>query len=111
MNAWVPLLTAALEFAIQQAKTLGLPPPVAEEIDKIKRAVDEKLGEILPLAIVGVALGAVAVAADANHRIDSLGTSPRCGRCGAVAVQHVEKTVDGPGAVRLTCSECTWTLP
>jgi len=110
VTAWAPLLIAALDFAIQQAKSLGLPPPVADEIDKIKAAVNERLDSVLPLAIVGVAASAVAVAAKAQHEIESLGTSPHCAKCGAVAYQTIEKQVGKTGTVALWCP-CGWTLP
>ena len=111
MSAWVPVVVNALAFAIQQAKSLGLDPPGIDEVKKIKQAVDDKLNEVLPLTIIGVATVAVGVAAEAGHEIDSMSKSPYCPRCKVPAVQNVEKQVDGPGTVRLSCSSCDWTLP
>jgi len=109
VTAWLPLLTGALELAIGQAKALGLKPPGADDLERIRHAVDEKLAELLPAAVVGVALGAVAVAAKAQHQIDSLGKPPVCPRCGSVVTQHIEKYPHSDAVKRTeSCDGCGW---
>lgn len=113
MSPWMTTILSALDFAITQAKALGLDPPGVDEIERIKAEVDKRIGQVLPLAIVGVATAAVGVAAKTDAAIESLGKSPTCPKCSAVARQHVEKQIDGPGTVRLTCDTpgCGWSLP
>lgn len=104
--AWVPIISAAIELAVDRAQRAGLP---AEEIKaKILAAVNEKLSDVLPLAIVGVALGAAATAVKVDADINSLGSSPECPRCSNVATQHISKTVAGPADVSLSCDKCGW---
>ena len=110
MTAWLPTILGALDHAIALAKSLGLNPPGADEIAEIKAKVNERLDSVLPLAIVGVAASAVAVAVKAERAIDSLGQSPRCPKCGEVCTQTIAKSVDGPGTVSLSCS-CGWSMP
>lgn len=109
-TAWLTILLPAIDFAIQQAKAMGLDPPGADEIERIRTAVDSRLAQVLPLAIVGVATAAIAVAAKSEHAIDSILEPPRCPKCGDVAVQTISKQVDGPGTVSLSCG-CGWSLP
>jgi formate dehydrogenase maturation protein FdhE len=113
VSAWVTTILGAVDHAIALAKSLGLPPPVADEIDKIKAAVNDRLDSVLPLAIVGVAVEAAKVGYEKVDQIESMTKSPHCPKCGAVCVQSIEKQVDGPGSVKLKCSSptCTWSLP
>lgn len=109
MTAWLTVLLPAIDFAITQAKALGLDPPGMDEVAKIKAAVDERLGQVLPLAIVGVAASAVAVAVKAKGEIDSLPDSPTCPKCGAVATQHISHSPhSGRSDVTLSCGACGW---
>ena len=110
VEAWIRTLVDHADYGIRLAKSLGLGELLPDEIDKVKAALSDKLDEVLPLAIVGVAVSAIGVAAKVEHDIASLGASPRCPN-GHIATQHIEKQVDGPGTVKLTCSECSWTLP
>lgn len=110
-SAWLTTIINALDFAIWQAKALGLQPPGIDEIEKIKRAVDEKLAEVLPLAIVGVAASAAVVAAKTEAAINELGDSPTCPRCGTVALQVIAHSPHtGKSTRSLSCS-CGWSEP
>lgn len=111
VSAWLPTILSALDFAIRQAKALGLPPPGADEIERIKRAVDERLAEVLPLAIVGVAASAVAVAAKATAAIDGLGDAPLCPRCGAPALQVIAHSPHTGATTRSLSCSCGWVEP
>jgi hypothetical protein len=113
VTAWIPVVASALELVFAQAKQLGLPAPGPEDVEKLRAAfnekLNEKLGEILPVAIVGVAAAAVVAAGEINENIDSLGKTPHCPRCYAVLTVHAQVSPGGGASSRTySCSECGW---
>jgi hypothetical protein len=115
VDAYVIATVDAVKNVIRLGKVLGLgellPDQVEEVKERVTAAINSTLDEILPLAIVGVAVGAVAVAEEAQDQIASLGQSPTCGACGKVALQHASYSPHtGKSEVTLSCS-CGWTGP
>jgi predicted RNA-binding Zn-ribbon protein involved in translation (DUF1610 family) len=115
VDAYVIATVDAVKNVIRLGKVLGLgellPDQVEEVKEKVTAAINDTLDELLPLAIVGVAVGAVAVATKVQIGIDSLGEVPACPKCGAIALQHASYSPHtGKSEVTLSCS-CGWTGP
>lgn len=107
------IVANATRFAVDTAKALGIDIPGVDKAHDFERALNEEAAELLPHELNALALLVNALSVRVDMQIAKLGTAPKCQRCGAVAVQHTEKQVDGPAFVKLTCSDktCGWSLP
>lgn len=109
--SWEDILGKALEVGVKEALERGHKPPGSDELERIIQSLQRKAEEVLALAIVGVAVGAIGVAAKASVDIASLGESPQCPNCKGVLTQHISKPVVGDAIVTYSCDFCKWVSP
>lgn len=108
---WVIIVADAIDRGIKLARALGHEPPGTDAAEAVLAELNKRAGQLLPAEVVALNFYLQHVARGLNAKIDALGESPRCPKCGAVAKQHALTTPgrpDAPTAITLSCDVCGW---
>ena len=116
---WVLFVAKAIDFAIDTARSVGIDPPGAEEVEELLAKVNAQVAKGLGPSVLALNIAVQLAKARADAAIGALGEAPRCENivytsgwpapCGAVLkVTALVSPHTGASAKTYSCDACGW---